>query len=28
LVLKEAPIANAGRYDSLRGDAMEEVIHA
>jgi hypothetical protein len=28
LVLKEAPLANTGRYDSLRGDAMEGVIHA
>src|SRR3990167_8308149 len=28
LVLKEAPIANTGRYDSLRGDAVEGVSHA
>jgi transposase len=28
LVLKEAPLANTGRYDSLRGDAMEGVSHA
>ena len=28
LQLKEAPIANTGRYDSLRGDAMEELSHA
>jgi len=28
LVLKEAPLANTGRYDSLRGDAMEGLSHA
>jgi transposase len=28
LQLKEAPLANTGRYDSLRGDAMEGVSHA
>ena len=28
LELKEAPLANTGRYDSLRGDAMEGVSHA
>lgn len=28
LDLKEAPLANTGRYDSLRGDAMEGVSHA
>ena len=28
LELKEAPIANTGRYDSLRGDAMEGLSHA
>ena len=28
LALKEAPIANTGRYDSLRGDAVEGVSHA
>jgi transposase len=28
LQLKEAPVANTGRYDSLRGDAMEELNHA
>jgi hypothetical protein len=28
LELKEAPLANTERYDSLRGGAMEEVIHA
>ena len=28
LPLKEAPVANTGRYDSLRGDAMVEVNHA
>ena len=28
LQLKEAPIANTVRYDSLRGDAMEELSHA
>ena len=28
LQLKEAPVANTGRYDSLRGDTMEELNHA
>ena len=28
LQLKEMPIANTGRYDSLRGDSMAEVSHA
>ena len=28
LQLKEVPVANTGRYDSLRGDAMVEVAHA
>ena len=28
LQLKEAPVANTGRYDSLRGDTMEELSHA
>ena len=28
LQLKEVPVANTGRYDSLRGDAVEEVTHA
>jgi hypothetical protein len=28
LPLKEAPVANTGRYDSLRGDAMVEGNHA
>ena len=28
LDLKEAPLADTGRYDSLRGDAMEGVSHA
>ena len=28
LQLKEVPVANTGRYDSLRGDAMVEVGHA
>ena len=28
LQLKEAPVANTGRYDSLRGDSMMEVNHA
>ncbi len=28
LELKEAPLANTERYDSLRGGAMEEAIHA
>ena len=28
LQLKELPVANTGRYDSLRGDAMMEVNHA
>ena len=28
LHLREAPVANTGRYDSLRGDAMMEVTHA
>jgi len=28
LALKEAPIANTGRYDSLRGDTVEGVSHA
>jgi hypothetical protein len=28
LQLKELPVANTGRYDSLRGDAMVEVNHA
>lgn len=28
LALKEAPIANTGRYDSLCGDALEGVSHA
>lgn len=28
LELKEAPTANTGRYDSLRGDALEGVSHA
>lgn len=28
LELKEAPLANTGRYDGLCGDAMEGVIHA
>ena len=28
LQLKERPVANTGRYDSLRGDAMMEVNHA
>ncbi|MDP2369583.1 IS21 family transposase [Rhodoferax sp.] len=28
LQLKEAPVANTGRYDSLRGDAMVEVNYA
>ena len=28
LQLKEAPLANTGRYDSLRGDSMMEVSHA
>ena len=28
LRLREAPVANTGRYDSLRGDAMVEVNHA
>jgi transposase len=28
LQLKEVPVANTGRYDSLRGDAMVEVTHA
>jgi hypothetical protein len=28
LHLREAPLANTGRYDSLRGDAMVEVNHA
>lgn len=28
LPLREAPVANTGRYDSLRGDAMVEVNHA
>jgi hypothetical protein len=28
LHLKEAPLANTGRYDSLRSDAMVEVNHA
>ena len=28
LQLKEAPVANTGRYDSLHGDTMEELNHA
>ena len=28
LQLKEAPVANTGRYDSLRGDSMMEIHHA
>jgi hypothetical protein len=28
LELKEAPLADTGRYDRLRGDAMEEISHA
>jgi len=28
LHLREVPVANTGRYDSLRGDAMVEVSHA
>jgi hypothetical protein len=28
LQLKEVPVANTGRYDSLRGDVMVEVTHA
>ena len=28
LHLREAPVANTGRYDRLRGDAMMEVKHA
>ena len=28
LQLKEVPVANTGRYDSLRGDAIVEVTHA
>ena len=28
LHLREAPAANTGRYDSLRGDAMVEASHA
>ena len=28
LQLKEVPVANTGRYDSLRGDSMMEVNHA
>jgi hypothetical protein len=28
LELKEAPLANTGRYDSLRGDTMEGLSHA
>jgi hypothetical protein len=28
LQLKEVPVANTGRYDSLRGDALREVNHA
>lgn len=28
LHLEEAPVANTGRYDSLRGDAMMEIDHA
>ena len=28
LRLQEVPVANTGRYDSLRGDAMVEVNHA
>ena len=28
LPLREAPVANTARYDSLRGDAMVEVNHA
>ena len=28
LQLKELPVANTGRYDSLRGDSMMEVSHA
>ena len=28
LQLKEVPVANTGRYDSLRGNAMAEVGHA
>lgn len=28
LRLREVPVANTGRYDSLRGDTMAEVNHA
>ena len=28
LHLREVPVANTGRYDSLRGNAMVEVNHA